>query len=82
MRLFNRRKNTEAGAQVLHIEGMHCTSCGLLIDDELEDIPGVRSSRTDVAPDTPPSAWRKAPTSTTRSSSRQCSRPATAPPAD
>ncbi|AVH61682.1 cation transporter [Streptomyces dengpaensis] len=27
---------------------MHCTSCGLLIDDELEDIPGVRSSHTDV----------------------------------
>ncbi|MET9817330.1 MULTISPECIES: cation transporter [unclassified Streptomyces] len=51
MRLFNRRKNTEAeaGAQVvLRVEGMHCTSCGLLIDDELEDIPGVQSSRTDV----------------------------------
>ncbi|MBX9395769.1 heavy-metal-associated domain-containing protein [Streptomyces sp. TRM72054] len=27
---------------------MHCSSCGLLIDDELEDIPGVRSSSTDV----------------------------------
>ncbi|MBC9725010.1 cation transporter [Streptomyces sp. TRM68367] len=27
---------------------MHCSSCGLLIDDELEDIPGVRSSTTDV----------------------------------
>ncbi|MBT2450395.1 cation transporter [Streptomyces sp. ISL-43] len=27
---------------------MHCTSCGLLIDDELEEIPGVRSSSTDV----------------------------------
>ncbi|QES24451.1 heavy metal transporter [Streptomyces venezuelae] len=27
---------------------MHCTSCGLLIDDELEEVPGVRSARTDV----------------------------------
>ncbi|MFD7446451.1 heavy-metal-associated domain-containing protein [Streptomyces sp. NPDC059909] len=51
MKLFSRRNNTEADTGpelVLHVEGMHCTSCGLLIDDELEDIPGVRSSRTDV----------------------------------
>ncbi|KOU18390.1 hypothetical protein ADK49_13015 [Streptomyces sp. WM6349] len=27
---------------------MHCTSCGLLIDDELEDLPGVRSASTDT----------------------------------
>ncbi|MBT2492915.1 cation transporter [Streptomyces sp. ISL-96] len=27
---------------------MHCNSCGLLIDDELEDLPGVRSATTDV----------------------------------
>ncbi|OKK03885.1 hypothetical protein AMK26_18165 [Streptomyces sp. CB03234] len=27
---------------------MHCNSCGLLIDDELEDLPGVRSAATDV----------------------------------
>ncbi|MGW6708970.1 heavy-metal-associated domain-containing protein [Streptomyces sp. NPDC054956] len=32
----------------LLVEGMHCTSCGLLIDDELEELPGVRSARTDV----------------------------------
>ncbi|MFD7446751.1 heavy-metal-associated domain-containing protein [Streptomyces sp. NPDC059909] len=51
MKLFSRRNKTEADTGpelVLHVEGMHCTSCGLLIDDELEDIPGVRSSRTDV----------------------------------
>jgi copper chaperone len=49
VKLFNRKKDTATGPQlVLHIEGMHCTSCGLLIDDELEDIPGVRSSSTDV----------------------------------
>ncbi|EFC86133.1 heavy-metal-associated domain-containing protein [Parafrankia sp. EUN1f] len=29
-----------------HIEGMHCGSCSLLIDDALEDLPGVRSART------------------------------------
>ncbi len=30
------------------ITGMHCASCGLLVDDTLEDIPGIESSRTDV----------------------------------
>ncbi|MCX5418037.1 heavy-metal-associated domain-containing protein [Streptomyces sp. NBC_00059] len=33
---------------VLKVDGMHCASCGLLVDDELEDVPGVRSARTDV----------------------------------
>lgn len=27
---------------------MHCTSCGLLIDDELEDVDGVRAATTGV----------------------------------
>ncbi|MGP3979832.1 cation transporter [Streptomyces sp. KR80] len=51
MKLFHRKKaaDSEAGGQVvLLVEGMHCSSCGLLIDDELEDIPGVRSSTTDM----------------------------------
>ncbi|WP_232107633.1 MULTISPECIES: heavy-metal-associated domain-containing protein [Streptomyces] len=51
MKLFSRKNKTEADAGpqvVLLVEGMHCSSCGLLIDDELEDIPGVRSSSTDV----------------------------------
>ncbi|WP_256363269.1 cation transporter [Streptomyces sp. TRM70350] len=49
MRLFNRKKDTDVGEQVvLLVEGMHCSSCGLLIDDELEDIPGVRFAATDV----------------------------------
>ncbi|GAB2956441.1 hypothetical protein GCM10023080_014590 [Streptomyces pseudoechinosporeus] len=51
MKLFNRKNKTDAatGPQVvLLVEGMHCSSCGLLIDDELEDIPEVRSSSTDV----------------------------------
>lgn len=28
------------------VEGMHCGSCSLLIDDALEDLPGVRSTQT------------------------------------
>jgi len=32
----------------LAIEGMHCASCGLLVDDCMEDVEGVVSSRTDV----------------------------------
>jgi copper chaperone len=31
---------------VLHVEGMHCGSCGLLIDDTLEDLPGVLRTQT------------------------------------
>lgn len=30
----------------LRVEGMHCASCGLLIDDALEDLPGVTRSET------------------------------------
>ncbi|MFB7943038.1 heavy-metal-associated domain-containing protein [Streptomyces sp. NPDC056049] len=52
MRLFGGRKKPEPESLgpevVLEVEGMHCTSCGLLIDDELEEVPGVRSARTDV----------------------------------
>lgn len=29
------------------VTGMHCASCGLLIDDALEDLPGVERSETD-----------------------------------
>jgi copper chaperone len=28
------------------VQGMHCASCGLLIDDYVEDVPGVISSQT------------------------------------
>ncbi|ABW15093.1 Heavy metal transport/detoxification protein [Parafrankia sp. EAN1pec] len=28
------------------VEGMHCGSCSLLIDDALEDLPGVRTTQT------------------------------------
>lgn len=28
------------------IEGMHCASCTMLVDDVVEDLPGVRRSQT------------------------------------
>jgi len=31
---------------VFRVEGMHCGSCALLIDDALEDLPGVHATRT------------------------------------
>lgn len=51
MNLFSRKTKTEGDGDVtvvLHVDGMHCPSCGLLIDDELEEIPGVRSASTAV----------------------------------
>ncbi|MDI3404168.1 heavy-metal-associated domain-containing protein [Streptomyces cavernicola] len=30
------------------VTGMHCNSCGLLIDDEVEELPGVTASTTDL----------------------------------
>ena len=33
---------------ILSVTGMHCGSCGILIDEVMEDIPGVRTSTTDV----------------------------------
>ncbi|MGW2014478.1 heavy-metal-associated domain-containing protein [Streptomyces sp. NPDC001927] len=33
------------------VTGMHCNSCGLLIDDEIEEVPGVTSSSTNLRTD-------------------------------
>lgn len=33
----------------LQINGMHCASCAMLIDDELEEVSGVRASDTSYA---------------------------------
>ena len=33
---------------VFLVEGMHCGSCALLIDDALEDLPGVLDTHTTV----------------------------------
>jgi copper chaperone CopZ len=31
---------------VFRIDGMHCGSCALLIDDTLEELPGVHAAQT------------------------------------
>lgn len=37
-----------ATTHVFSVDGMHCASCSLLIDDTLEDLPGVQRSHTDL----------------------------------
>jgi len=32
--------------RIFRVEGMHCGSCALLIDDTLHDLPGVHGSQT------------------------------------
>ena len=32
----------------IDITGMHCASCGILVDDCMEDLDGVVSSQTDL----------------------------------
>ncbi len=34
--------------QTFAVSGMHCASCGLLIDDVVEELAGVSSSETDM----------------------------------
>lgn len=34
--------------QTVRVEGMHCASCGMLVDDALEEVFGVVSSHTNV----------------------------------
>lgn len=41
-----------ADKSTLVVTGMHCASCGLLIDDTLEELPGVVSSSTDLRRET------------------------------
>jgi len=33
---------------VVAVGGMHCASCGLLVDEVVEELPGVASATTDV----------------------------------
>lgn len=35
--------------QKFKIEGMHCTSCAMNIDMDLEDVQGIKSARTSYA---------------------------------
>jgi copper chaperone len=39
---------TASSTAVFDISGMHCASCGILIDETVEELPGVRSSHTDL----------------------------------
>jgi copper chaperone len=39
-------QKTPEGAIVLAVEGMHCGSCGLTIDDAVEEVPGVARATT------------------------------------
>ena len=34
---------------IFHISGMHCSSCAMNIDGELEDTPGVKKASTSFA---------------------------------
>jgi len=36
----------------LHITGMHCTSCAMSIDGDLEDTKGVKKAKTNYAKST------------------------------
>jgi copper chaperone len=36
----------ETVAHTFQVEGMHCGSCGMLIDDTVEDLEGVTRSQT------------------------------------
>lgn len=53
--LFNRSKNTDDTSSAaflrikLKIDGMHCTSCSMNIDMDLEDLDGVKSAKTNYA---------------------------------
>jgi Cu+-exporting ATPase len=35
--------------RIFKVEGMHCTSCALLIDEELEEVKGVKRAKTNYA---------------------------------
>ena len=50
--MWSRRKAKTAdtggsgGLLILTVEGMHCGSCGLTIDDAVEEVPGVARATT------------------------------------
>ena len=43
------KKKTTGETANFKIDGMHCTSCSMNIDDTLEEIEGVQSSNTSYA---------------------------------
>lgn len=47
---FSQKNQNQAGELVtLKIDGMHCASCALTIDEELEELSGVFESRSSYA---------------------------------
>lgn len=48
--MFNLFKKKSSGTTItLKLSGLHCSSCSLNIDSELEDLPGVISTSTSYA---------------------------------
>jgi copper chaperone CopZ len=48
--MFNLFKKKPAGTTItLKLRGLHCSSCSLNIDSEIEDLPGVISTTTSYA---------------------------------
>ena len=48
--MFNFLKKKQIGTStILNLSGLHCSSCSLNIDSELEDLPGVISTSTNYA---------------------------------
>ncbi|MFZ2199778.1 MAG: heavy metal-associated domain-containing protein [Microgenomates group bacterium] len=48
--MFNFFKKKPSGTTItLRLSGLHCSSCSLNIDSELEDLPGVLSVSTSYA---------------------------------
>ena len=45
----NLENNNNRVKSILKIKGMHCTSCAMMIDNELEQIDGIKSSMTNYA---------------------------------
>ncbi|MBU1966669.1 cation transporter [Patescibacteria group bacterium] len=43
------KKKTQGATVVFKIDGMHCSSCSINIDGELEDQPGVIEAKTSYA---------------------------------
>ena len=43
---------TTTTTTTIGVRGMHCSSCGMLIDETLEDLPGVASASTDLRRET------------------------------
>lgn len=50
LNLFKKnQKKVDTTERVFKIKGMHCTSCAMNIDGELEDLEGVKEATTNYA---------------------------------